>query len=177
MSDLTDIIRDRMTEAVSDAMGDLDPEDFGLIDAEDVRDKLYDLMVDAQALAAEVSNLKRSDISDIESDIDSAAGYADELVNALENYHGSISAMNPDTPMADALNDCFDERRAAQIRLNKAKAELQEAEKAAKIADLRYQRQALWIKRDELRQQLEQVEAQVSKITLSGDTAPYPNDR
>lgn len=90
MSDLTDIIRDRMTEAVSDAMGDLDPEDFGLIDAEDVRDKLYDLMVDAQALAAEVSNLKRSDISDIESDIDSAAGYADELFNALENYHGSL---------------------------------------------------------------------------------------
>lgn len=85
--------------------------------------------------------------------------------------------MNPDNPMADALNDCFDERRAAQIRLNKAKAELQEAEKAAKIADLRYQRQALWIKRDELRQQLEQVESQVSKITLSGDTAPYPNDR
>lgn len=66
----------------------------------------------------------------------------------------------------DNLQRLFDVRREAERRLKAAQTELKLAEAAAEVANLRYRRQALWLRADELRNALERVEAEAANIQI-----------
>lgn len=71
--------------------------------------------------------------------------------------------------MNDELQSLYDERREAQIACNIARSAWEKAKRALLIAEKRYERQALWLRRDELTRELDELQNQVEKITLSGD--------
>ncbi len=64
----------------------------------------------------------------------------------------------------DELQTLFEEKRRAQNAINIAQLNLEAAQAHARVCELRYSRQALWIRADELRKQLAEVEAQVARI-------------
>jgi hypothetical protein len=64
----------------------------------------------------------------------------------------------------DKLQTLFEERRNAQNSVTIARSHLEAALAHQRVAELRYQRQALWIRADELRHQLAEVENAVARI-------------
>lgn len=90
--------------------------------------------------------------------------------------------MNPDhchtthTPESE-LDRLYAARTEAERKLGQAQREAKKWEQESDRLALLYRRQALWLRADELRRELAAVENEAANITLSGDTAPYPNDR
>jgi uncharacterized membrane protein len=72
---------------------------------------------------------------------------------------------------ADELDDLEREAERAVYELKMARQRVTECVEAASRAELRYERAALWIKADELRTQLADVEAEAAAIAMpKGDS-------
>lgn len=65
---------------------------------------------------------------------------------------------------ADLLQRYFNDHRDAQNDLARAERAVEQAKAAERVAGLRYKRQALWIRADELRKTLAQVEHEAAAV-------------
>ena len=77
--------------------------------------------------------------------------------------------MTHEEAAADVLQRLYRTYQDAAQRLDEAEKAVKVLQRETRIAWLRYKRQALWIKADELRRQLEQTEAQAAAIKLDND--------
>ena len=67
---------------------------------------------------------------------------------------------------ADELDELFDQVRRADADLHRAESYVERAARASTVAHLRYKRKALWIRADELRHELAEVENEALSIQV-----------